>query len=104
MRTTPLLIASLIVLMPHPASAFDLEQSLREIYGQDQADALHDLRVTQRNGKSLSEAIAQVRRQTGGRVISAETKRNGNRETHHIKVLTKDGKVRTHKVPGRSSR
>ncbi len=90
--------------MPLPASAFDLEQSLRDVYAQPDARPPADLAVMQRNGKSLSEAIAQVRRQTGGRVISAETKRNGNRETHHIKVLTKDGKVRTHKVPGRSSR
>ena len=51
---------------------------------------------------SLSEAIDSVRR--GGnveRVISAETKVSGGREVHHIKVLTKDGKVQTHKVQGR---
>ena len=50
---------------------------------------------------SLSEAIESVRRKTGGRVVSAETKVQGGREVHHIKVLTKDGKVRTHKVNGR---
>lgn len=104
MRSTLILIAGLIAMAPLPAIAFDLEQSLREAYGQYRADVVNDPGVTQRNGTSLSDAIAQVRRQTGGRVISAETKRNGNREVHHIKVLTKDGKVRTHKVPGRSSR
>lgn len=57
--------------------------------------------VAQNNGKSLSEAVEQVRRQTGGRILSAETKVSGGREVHHIKVLTKDGKVKTHKVPGR---
>jgi DNA-binding transcriptional ArsR family regulator len=53
------------------------------------------------NGKSLSEAVEQVRRQTGGRILSAETKMQGDREMHHIKVLTKDGKVKTHKIQGR---
>lgn len=48
---------------------------------------------------SLSEAIESVRRRTGGKVLSAETRVQGDREVHHIKVL-KDGKVRTHKVNG----
>ncbi len=64
----------------------------------------HDARpivVAQNNGKTLSEAVEQVRRQTGGRILSAETKMSGGREVHHIKVLTKDGKVKTHKVQGR---
>ena len=52
-------------------------------------------------GKSLSEAIEQVRRQTGGRILGAETKIKGNREVHHVKVLTRDGKVKTIKVQGR---
>ena len=52
-------------------------------------------------GKSLSEAVEQVRRQTGGRILSAETKLEGGREVHHIKVLTEDGKVKTYKVQGR---
>ena len=57
--------------------------------------------VAQNNGKTLSEAVEQVRRQTGGRILSAETKISGGREVHHIKVLTEDGKVKTHKVQGR---
>ena len=57
--------------------------------------------VAQGNGKSLSEAVEQVRRQTNGRIISAETKVKNGREVHHIKVLTDDGKVKTHKVQGR---
>jgi uncharacterized membrane protein YkoI len=59
------------------------------------------LRVVQQNGMSLSEAIESVRNRTGGRIVSAETKIQGGREVHYIKVLTKDGKVRTHKVNGR---
>jgi uncharacterized membrane protein YkoI len=57
--------------------------------------------VAQNDGKSLSEAVEQVRRQTNGRIISAETKVRNGREVHHIKVLTDDGKVKTHKVQGR---
>jgi uncharacterized membrane protein YkoI len=58
--------------------------------------------VSQDNGgKTLAEAVEQVRRQTGGQILSAETKVKGGREVHHIKVLTKDGKVKTHKVQGK---
>ena len=57
--------------------------------------------VAQGNGKSLSEAVEQVRRQTNGRIVSAQTKVKNGREVHHIKVLTEDGKVKTHKVQGR---
>ena len=56
----------------------------------------------QSNGLTLSQAVEQVRRQYGGRIVSAETRREGNREVHHIKVLTADGKVKTVKVQGRS--
>ena len=63
------------------------------------------LRLAQNNdGKTLSQAVEQVRSQTGGRILSAETKVQGNREVHHIKVLTKDGKVKTHKIQGRKLR
>ena len=97
--------SALLAIVPLSATAFDLEQSLRELHVQNQAVEPTDLRVAQRgNGKTLSEAIASVRNQTKGRVISAETRISGNREVHHIKVLTEDGKVKTFKVPGRSTR
>ena len=98
-------LSALLAIAPLSATAFDLEQSLRELHVQNQAVESTDLSVAQRgNGKTLSEAIASVRNQTKGRVISAETRISGNREVHHIKVLTEDGKVRTFKVPGRSTR
>ena len=60
-----------------------------------------DNRTAQKNGcLSLSEAIEQVRRQTDGKILSAKTKIDGNREVHRIKVLTKDGKVRTIEIRG----
>ena len=57
--------------------------------------------VAQNDGMSLSDAVEQVRRQTNGRIVSAETKIKNGREVHHINVLTEDGKVKTHKVQGR---
>lgn len=52
-------------------------------------------------GKSLNEAVEQVRRQyKDGRIISAETKVSGGREVHHIRVMVK-GQVKTVKVNGR---
>ena len=94
---TILLLAAAVIL-PSQANAFDLEKNLKELHVQYQAEPL--LQVAQSNGVSLSEAIEQVRRRTGGRVVSAETKVQGGREVHHIKVLTDDGKVKTYKVNG----
>jgi len=97
-----ILISGALALASASASAFDLEQSLQELQAQYDAGAQPDYRVMQGGGgKSLSEAVDQVRRQTNGRILSAETRVNGNREVHYIKVLTKDGKVKTHKVQGR---
>jgi len=39
-------------------------------------------------------------RQYNGQIVSAETQVRGNRETHIIKVLTPDGKVKTVRVAG----
>jgi len=60
-----------------------------------------EILVAQSGGKSLNEAVQQVRRQCDGRIVSAETRVKGNREEHHIKCLTKDGKVKTYKVNGK---
>lgn len=97
-----LLLSCSLALMPAASRAGDLEQSLHGSGVELGSRADTGLRVAQNGGgKSLSEAVEQVRRQTNGRILSAETKVNGNREVHHIKVLTKDGKVKTVKVPGR---
>ncbi len=66
-------------------------------------DGERRFQTAQNDGMSLSDAVEQVRRQTDGRIISAETKTKNGREVHHIKVLTKDGKVKTHKIQGRKS-
>lgn len=90
-----------LVLGTPGASAFAVDDTL-----DSQAGAATEVRETRmeasqgNGGKTLSEAVDQVRRQTGGQILSAETKVQGGREVHHIKVLTKDGKVKTHKVQG----
>ena len=85
-------------LLPLRADAFDLEENLKAQHVQYQGEPL--LQVAQSNCMSLSEAIESVRSRTGGRVVSAETKVSNGREVHYIKVLTEDGKVKTHKVNG----
>lgn len=45
-------------------------------------------------GVSLNQAVQQVQRDTGGRVLSAETVGQGNRRVHRIKVLLPSGRVR----------
>ncbi len=97
-----LFAVALVTLPAAFAQAFDLEQALRELQPIAAAEARPEFRVVQNGGKSLSEAVEQIRSKTNGRIISAETRVNKNgREVHHIKVLTKDGKVKTHKVQGR---
>lgn len=58
--------------------------------------------LAQANGVSLDEAAAQVRRRTGGRVLSAETQMSNGVPIHHIRVLTSDQRVRTIRVDGRT--
>lgn len=93
-----LLVLGAAVAWPSQASAFDLEAELRAQHLQYEGEAF--LLATQ-DGMTLSQAIESVRKRTGGKVLSAETKVQGGREVHHIKVLTTDGKVRTHRVNGR---
>ena len=83
------LVLAATALLPSPAIAVDVFEARTTI-----------LQVAQSDGMSLSQAIESVRRRTGGKVLSAETRVQGGREVHHIKVLTKDGKDKTHKVNG----
>mgnify|MGYP001811740558 FL=1 len=87
-------------LLPIRSEAFDIEENLRALHVQHQPEPTY--RVAQQGGMTLAQAIESVRRRTNGRVVSAETKVQGGREVHYIKVMTKDGKVKTHRVSGRS--
>jgi hypothetical protein len=59
------------------------------------------LSVMQCGGVTLGQAVEQVRRQYNGRIVSAVTQVSGDCETHVIKVLLADGKVKTVRVPGK---
>ncbi len=47
---------------------------------------------------SLEQAVRQVRRQYGGRILSAETQGSGGKRVHVIKVLTDKGRVQTVRI------
>lgn len=53
-------------------------------------------------GMSLNEAVRQVQRETGGRVLSADTVSQGGRTVHRIKVLTPAGQVRVVTIDAQS--
>lgn len=96
-------VCTAMAMLPVQSDAFDVEQSLKRLHQQYLAVDLPDARVAQKSdGMTLSQAIESVRRQTNGRILDARTTVSGNREMHHIKVLTKDGKVRTFNVPGQT--
>jgi uncharacterized membrane protein YkoI len=58
--------------------------------------------ASRRNGLTLDEAVARVRRDTGGRVLSAEARENRGHTTYRIKVLLRDGSVRVVNVDAQS--
>ena len=87
MRFLPIMLLSCVLAaMPVLAQQFESGQAFR---------------IVQNDGMTLSQAVESVRRSTDGRIASAVTKIQGGREVHHIRVLTKDGKVKTHKIRGR---
>lgn len=48
--------------------------------------------------KSLGKAVEQVQRESGGKVISANTVQKGDRRVHNIRVLTPEGRVKRYRV------
>lgn len=97
-----ILIFSAVILVPLGAQAFDLEESLKQLHEQYRTQEVADIRVAQ-GGMTLDQAIDSIRRRGDvERILSAETKREGNREVHHIRYQTKDGKVKTARINGRS--
>lgn len=96
-----LLLLAAAATLPLRAQAFDLEENLKAQHEQ-YAVPSQMLMVQREDCLSLSQATASVRGRLrpGDRILSAETRIQGGREVHHIKVLTRDGKVRTHRVNG----
>ena len=48
---------------------------------------------------TLRDAIKKVERETGAKVLSAETKHAAKETVYRIKVLTRDGQVKVIEVP-----
>jgi len=53
---------------------------------------------------SLDEAVSDARERYNGKVLSAETHRHNGRETHSVRVLTGDGRVRRYRVDADADR
>jgi uncharacterized membrane protein YkoI len=66
----------------------------------DRADRSPRRDEVRRDGISLDEAVTRVRRETGGRVLSAEARDS----RYRIKVLLPNGAVRVVNVDARSGR
>lgn len=49
-------------------------------------------------GQTLDEAARQAARQHNAKVLSAQTVQEGDRRVHVIKLLTKDGVVKTVRI------
>ena len=66
----------------------------------------HSILVARRAGGdagiSLNEAVQQVRRETGGRVLSADESSQDGRRVYRIKVLTPSGHVRVYVIDAQS--
>jgi len=57
-----------------------------------------------RNGVDLDSTVERIRKETGGRVLHAETMNNqGNRE-HRVRIITDRGKVRRYRVDAGSGK
>lgn len=52
------------------------------------------IQLAARNGVSLDEAVARVKKQTKGRILTAETTERKGKPVHRIKVLLPNGNVR----------
>ena len=57
-----------------------------------------------RRVSTLDDAVSRARRRTGGRVLSAETRKQQGRDVHVIRVITDDGKVRRIREDARTGR
>ena len=93
-----LIICSWLVLLvarPLPAAAFDF----KGLTNQFAAPATSEGR-----GISLDEAVSRARRQSDGKILSAETVRVDGRRVHRIKILTRDGRVTRMQIDADSGR
>lgn len=53
---------------------------------------------------SLEDAVSEARDRHPGRVLSAETRKRNGRESHRIRILTDDGRVKRLNMDAESGR
>lgn len=50
------------------------------------------------SGIDLDSTVRQIRKETGGRVLQAETRNRDGRREHHVRIITDRGKVKRYRV------
>ena len=99
MRTLlTLIIATLLVALSAPVLA--LAGIADDVTGMASSTPADNAVLRQSGCPSLNQAVERVRRQYNGRIVSAETLVRSGLQTHVIKVLTRDGTVKTVRVRG----
>ena len=81
-----------------------MAQARRDDYRDDRPERSSRHETSHRDGISLDEAVTRVRRETGGRVLSAEARDRRGDVTYRIKVLLPNGAVRVYNVDARRGR
>ncbi len=92
-------VALVLTMFASPASA--LMHSAEAVEAVSSEPEAPPMVIAQSGCMNLSQAVDSVRRRGDvEQVVSAETQVRGGREVHVIKVLTRDGRVTTHRIPG----
>lgn len=89
MNIRALLLASICLVTAAMPASSDYEPDFRGV-----GSPLMDERVNTHSGMSLDQAVQRVRRETGGRVLAADTIDQAAGSVHRIKVLLPSGRVR----------
>jgi len=71
-----------------------LTPSMATVSASSFATQNESIRLVAREGVSLDEAVARVKKQTKGRILTAETIQRNGQPVHRIKVLLPNGSVR----------
>lgn len=64
----------------------------------DNTVTVQDLLGGPQDGMSLDQAVNKVKRETGGRILSAKTVKKDGVTVHRIKVLTPDKRVMVYEI------
>ncbi|MES9856034.1 MAG: hypothetical protein ABW166_05455 [Sedimenticola sp.] len=72
--------------------------------GDGEGRAYQNKREPAGESAGLGRVVSRLRKDTGGRVLSAETEEQESGPVHHIRILTREGKVRRFRVDGESGR